>query len=571
MATDPPIPRTRRPARRSPTIHDPTYDWGDDRRPRTSWADTVIYEAHVKGFTALHPDVPPSHRGTFLGLASPAAIDHLRRLGVTAVELLPVFAHADEYALARRGLTNYWGYNTLGYFAPDPRFATTPAAAVDEFRQMVAALHAAGLEVLIDVVYNHTAEGDHLGPTYSMRGVDNVAYYRLRPGQPSRDDDFTGCGNTVDMRSPFARRLVLDSLRYWAGEMRVDGFRFDLASALARDPVTPVSLAAFFGDVASDPLLRDLKLIVEPWDAAPGGYQLGNFPGAWHEWNDRSRDGVRRFWRGDVNAVPDLATRLAGSSDVFESPGRTPQSGINYVTSHDGFTLADLVSYNDKHNEANGEENQDGDARNLSWNCGVEGPTDNPLVRQLRERQRRNLFLTMAVSLGTPMIGGGDELGRSQLGNNNAYCQDSSTSWTPWPQTDDARAFLDFVRKALTLRATHPALRRQAFLVGREGGSTDVTWRQANGSIMTAADWSDPDRRTLIVQFDDSLLLLFNASSLDAPFTLPDSVAGWSRVIDTAAPADPAPVIAPEAVVILAAHSMAVMTAGDPPDHALRR
>jgi len=545
-------------------VHDPAHAWAGDRSPRTPWADTLVYELHVKGFSALNPAVPAQLRGTFLGVSAPASIDHLRALGVTAVELLPIHAHADEWALARRGLTNYWGYNTLGYFAPDPRFASSPARAVAEFKEMVAQLHAANLEVILDVVYNHTAEGDHLGPTLSMRGIDNIAYYRLRADRPSRDEDFTGCGNTLDARRPIVRDLILDSLRCWAGDMHVDGFRFDLAPALARDPVTPDRLAMIFDAIAHDPLLRDRKLIVEPWDAAPGGYQLGNFPPAWHEWNDRHRNAARRFWRGEPGALPELATRLAGSQDLFGRPGRAPQNSINYVTSHDGFTLADLVAYNEKHNEANGEDNRDGESANLSWNCGVEGPTSDPGVAALRQRQQRNLLATLFVSLGVPMVSGGDELGRSQGGNNNAYCQDAPLSWTPWPSTPAQRDLLDFVRRLASVRASQPALRRTTFLDGRRDESTDVVWRRTDAQEMTGADWRDLERRTLGVELDGSLLVLFNGSDVDVGFRLPAAPRPWRMLIDTAAPAAPAASHSGDEVITRTSRSVAVLALDSP-------
>ncbi|HUL75124.1 MAG TPA: glycogen debranching protein GlgX [Vicinamibacterales bacterium] len=523
-------------------VVDSTDPWPDDRPPRTPWRDTVIYELHVKGFSMLNPAVPPVWRGTYLGVSAPASIEHLRALGVTAVELLPIHAHADEWALFQRGLTNYWGYNTLAYFAPDPRFATSPArgAAVREFRQMVAALHAAGLEVLLDVVYNHTAESDRLGPTLSMRGINNRAYYRLHAERPGDDEDFTGCGNTLDLRRPHVRRLVLDSLRYWVAEMHVDGFRFDLAPALARDPITPDRLVEIFGAIEDDPVLGRVKLIAEPWDAAPGGYQLGNFPAAWSEWNDQYRNTVRRFWRGDRGVVGDLATRLAGSRDLFGHDGRSPRASVNYVTSHDGFTLADVVAYNDKHNEANGEANRDGESRNLSWNGGVEGPTEDAGVRALRDRQRRNFLFTLVVSLGTPMVNGGDELGRTQSGNNNGYCHDSPLSWTPWPADADSRRFLAFARRALALRASQLALRRDAFLDGPSpDGPGDVVWRRPDGAEMTDADWQDADRRVLGVALD-GLFIVFNASDADVTFELPARGAPWRRLLDTADPDAPA-------------------------------
>jgi len=542
-------------------VSEPTYDWVDDRAPRTPWSQTVIYELHATGFSMLNPAVPAHWRGRYLGVSAPASIDHLRALGVTAVELLPMHAHADEWALARRGLTNYWGYNTLGYFAPDPRFASSsaPGVATREFRQMVSALHRAGLEVILDVVYNHTAESDLLGPTLSMRGIDNSAYYRLRPERLAEDEDFTGCGNTLDMRQPHVRRLMFDSLRLWVETMHVDGFRFDLAPALARDPVTRERLVEIFGALRDDPQLRDVKLIVEPWDAAPGGYQLGNFPSGWCEWNDRYRNTIRRFWRGDRGALPDFATRLAGSRDLFGA--RSPRASINYVTSHDGFTLADLVAYNNKHNDANGEDNRDGETLNLSWNAGVEGPTEDPSVRALRDRQRRNFLLTLFVSLGTPMVSGGDELGRSQSGNNNAYCHDSPLSWTPWSSDNDGYRFLEFARRAAALRASAPVLRRDAFLEGLADGRADVHWRRPDGADMTDADWSDPDRQVLTVDFG-SLLLVFNASSSDVPFQLPDRERAWRCLIDTANDAAIAVDVAPGAAWTCVSRSMAVFTTG---------
>ena len=481
-------------------VDDPAFEWGDDTPPRTPWSRTVIYELHVKGFTALHPDVPERDRGTFAGLASPAAIAHYKRLGVTAVELLPIHAHADEPALVRRGLTNYWGYNTLGFFAPDPRFVA-PGAALDaprEFKRMVRALHAAGLEIILDVVYNHTADGDQFGPTLSLRGIDNVASYRLELDRPARYIDWTGCGNTVDVRSPATRHLVLDSLRYWVDEMHVDGFRFDLTTALLRDSRGEMDWrSAWLDAIEGDAVLSRVKLIAEPWDAAPGGYQLGGFSRVWSEWNDRYRDDVRRFWRGDAGIVDDLATRLAGSRDLFGRDGRSPRASINFVTAHDGFTLADLVAYHEKHNEANGEQNRDGARKNASWNGGVEGPTDDPEIVELRARQRRNFLLTLAVSQGVPMLSGGDEMSRTQQGNNNAYCHDSPLTWTPWDLPDEARDFLEFAGRVMQLRASHPVLRRETFLDGRNGGGVDVVWLRPDGHEMTADDWRDRERRTL--------------------------------------------------------------------------
>jgi isoamylase len=481
-------------------VINPAFDWGLDARPRTPWTHTVIYEAHVKGFTALHPEIPPWIRGTYAGLASPAAIAHLQALGVTTIELLPVHARVDERALQARGLTNYWGYNTLGFFAPEPRLAAahTPQGVVDEFKVMVRALHSAGIEVLLDVVYNHTAEGDPTAPTLCMRGLDPTGYYRPHPHDPLRYEDFTGCGNTLDTRQPVVRRLIIESLRYWVDEMHVDGFRFDLASALARDegPFDPQS--ALLQEIAADPVLSSVKLIAEPWDATAEGYQVGRFPAGWSEWNGRYRDDVRRYWRGERGARPALATRVAGSSDLYDAPGRGPTSSINFVTSHDGFTLADLVAYDAKHNEANGEDNRDGESHNLSHNHGVEGPTDAPAILARRAQAQRQLLATLFVSLGVPMLSGGDELGRSQRGNNNAYCHDSELSWTPWlPAHGADLELLSFVQRLSAWRRATSALHRDTFF---STDGADVQWLRPDGTPMTAADWHDADARGLIVR-----------------------------------------------------------------------
>jgi len=524
-----------------------TFDWSHDRRPNTAWADTVIYELHVKGFTALNPTVPVGQRGTYLGLASAAAIDHLLSLGVTAVELMPVHAHADEWQLARARRTNYWGYNTLAFFAPDPRFGVSfsPLAVVAEFKQMIVALHAAGIEVLLDVVFNHTAEGDHLGPHLSMRGIDNRRYYRLESGNSSRYQNFSGCGNTLDLRSPIVRRLVLDSLRYWVDEMHVDGFRFDLATALVRDVDAFDRDAAFFRGVREDPILSSVKLIAEPWDAGAGGFQVGRFPPGWTEWNAYYRDTARRFWRGDDGQVAELATRIAGSSDVYA--GRAPQASLNYVTAHDGFTLADLVAYSARHNEANGENNRDGESQNFSWNGGTEGPTADPAVQRLRRRQQRNFLLTLFTSLGVPMLSGGDEMGRTQAGNNNAYNQDSPLTWTPWAlDADDA--LVAFVRRLARLRAGQPTLRRSTFLAGRATSPPDVLWLRPDGQPFEDSDWADPSRRTLGWLLDgravpavdrtsraDTLLVFVHAGDDDMSCSLPagGDVVAWEVLIDT--------------------------------------
>jgi glycogen operon protein len=548
-----PDPRDSAPYAPLGVVVEDGFDWYGDQRPGTPWHETVIYELHVKGFTALNPHIPAPLRGTFLGLASESAIRHLKDLGVTAVELMPIHAHADERHLVELGFVNYWGYNTLAYFAPDARFAssTSPVAAVREFKLMVQALHAAGLEVILDVVYNHTAEGDHLGPTLSFRGIDNRTYYRLMPGDQSLYQDFTGTGNTLNMQSPAVLKLMMDSLRYWVEDMHVDGFRFDLASALARELHAVDRLSSFFDVIGQDPVISRVKLIAEPWDVGEGGYQVGNFPPGWTEWNGQYRDTVRRFWRGDTGVLPELATRLSGSSDLYGSSGRQPHASINFVTSHDGFTLADLVSYVDKHNEANGEGNRDGDPNNLSWNCGVEGPTDDPGILELRQRQQRNFLLTLLVSIGVPMISGGDEVGRSQLGNNNAYCQDSTLSWTSWSWSKEQEALLAFARKLTALRAAEPVLRRRTFLKGRLADGADVVWLNPNGLEMTSADWHDTRRKALgmlldgqaIPERDDrgervtgrTLLILFNGGPRGQLFTLPrpQPDACWRLVIDT--------------------------------------
>ncbi|HXH06259.1 MAG TPA: glycogen debranching protein GlgX, partial [Vicinamibacterales bacterium] len=482
-------------------VVDPAFTWGDDRPPRTPWHETIIYELHVKGFTKLNPHIPEPLRGTYLGLATEPAIQYLLDLGVTAVELMPVHHHADEWHLVQRGLVNYWGYNTLAYFAPDVRYAATPPErleAIREFKTMVRALHAAGLEVILDVVYNHSAEGSHLGPTLSLRGIDNRSYYRLRPDDPRYYEDFTGTGNTLNMRSPRVLQLIMDSLRYWVLEMHVDGFRFDLAAALARELYEVDKLGAFFDIIHQDPVLSQVKLIAEPWDLGEGGYQVGNFPTKWTEWNGKYRDAVRRFWRGDGGLVSELATRLSGSSDLYAHSGRRPYASINFVTSHDGFTLADLVSYNEKHNEANGEDNRDGEPHNLSWNCGVEGPTDDPAIRALRWRQMRNFMATLLLSQGVPMLSGGDEVARTQQGNNNAYCHDSELTWTPWDLDAERRAFLEFTRRLVWFRRSQPVLRRRRFFQGRAiRGVKDIVWLDPSGREMTDEAWNAPDARSL--------------------------------------------------------------------------
>ena len=538
-------------------VIDPAFTWGEDRRPCTPWHETVIYEVHVKGFTQRHPGVPEHLRGTYLGLVSEPALDHLTQLGVTAVELMPVHHHADEKFLVDRGLSNYWGYNTLSYFAPDLRYATAPLEAVGEFKTMVRTLHAAGLEVILDVVYNHTAEGNHLGPMLSLRGIDNLAYYRLRESDPRFYVDFTGTGNTLNMLHPRVLQLIMDSLRYWIEEMHVDGFRFDLASALARELFEVDKLGAFFDIIHQDPVISQVKLIAEPWDLGEGGYQVGNFPVLWTEWNGKYRDSVRRFWRGDGDQVSEFATRLAGSSDLYEGTGRRPYASINFVTAHDGFTLHDLVSYNQKHNDANLEDNRDGSDDNLSWNGGVEGRTDDTAIVSLRERQKRNLLATLCLSQGVPMLCGGDEMGRTQGGNNNAYCQDNEVSWFDWELSKEQQQLLEFTRDVIRIRRAHPVLRRRRFLEGRRIRGTavkDIAWFAPDGREMTDADWYAPQIRCLGMRLagdaieevdergrpivDETLLVLLSASDEPTAFKLPSPGAqrDWRILFDTADP-----------------------------------
>jgi glycogen operon protein len=537
-------------------VIDPEFSWDGDRPLRTPWHETVIYEAHVKGHTARHPAIPEPLRGTYAGLASPPLIEHLRSLGITALELMPVHHHSYDRHLVDRGLTNYWGYNTLCFFAPDLRYASArdPLGSVREFKSMVKALHAAGIEVILDVVYNHTAEGNHFGPTLSLRGIDNASYYRLSPEDKRYYVDFTGCGNTLNMTHPRVLQLIMDSLRYWVLEMHVDGFRFDLASALARELYDVDRLGAFFDIIHQDPVISQVKLIAEPWDLGHGGYQIGNFPVLWTEWNGPYRDCVRRFWRGDGGTVAELATRLAGSSDLYAHNGRLPHASINFVTSHDGFTLHDLVSYEQKHNEANGDDNRDGDDHNLSWNCGVEGPTDDPAIRALRERQKRNFIATLLLSQGVPMISGGDELSRTQRGNNNAYCHDNDISWTDWTITGEPGTFLDFCRRTIRLMREHAVLRRRRFLQGRRlrGAEVkDIMWLTSAGQEMSEAEWNADHVKCLGVRLSgdaigevdgdgvpihgDTLLYLMNASSDAIPFTLPSFVVRprWETVLET--------------------------------------
>lgn len=535
-------------------VIDPRFRWRGDRSPGTPWHKTVIYEAHVRGLTIQHPEVPPRLRGTYAGLASAPAIRHFRRLGVTAVELLPVHHHVDDRPLVDRGLTNYWGYNTLSYFAPDTRYAAFPQDAVREFKRMVRRLHRAGLEVILDVVYNHTGEGNHLGPTLSLRGIDNASYYRLSHDHPRYYTDFTGCGNTLNMLCPHVLQLIMDSLRYWVTEMHVDGFRFDLASTLARELHDVDRLGAFFDIIHQDPILSQVKLIAEPWDLGEGGYQVGNFPVLWTEWNGKYRDTVRCFWRGDGDAVSEFATRLCGSSDLYESSGRRPHASINFVTSHDGFCLRDLVSYNDKHNESNGENGQDGDPHNLSWNCGEEGETESPAIRSLRCRQAKNFLATLMLSQGVPMIRGGDELWHTQQGNNNTYCHDNELNWVNWNLEHTQKELYQFVAQLTALRARNPVLRRRRFFQGRPicgDWAKDIVWLTHDGHPMTDADWHARGIRVLGVclngqmdEFDErgqpisgtTLLLFFSAEDHEVELQLPplEKRQHWQPLFDTA-------------------------------------
>jgi isoamylase len=538
-------------------VVDPAFTWGTDRAPRTPWHDTVIYELHVRGFSKLHPDIPESVRGTYEALTTEPALEHFRQLGVTAIELMPVHHHARDRHLEEKGLTNYWGYNSFGYFAPERRFANSrsPAGPVREFKRMVRALHAAGLEVILDVVYNHTAEGNQLGPTLSLKGIDNASYYRLVGDNQRYYMDFTGCGNTLNMRSPQVLQLIMDSLRYWVLEMHVDGFRFDLASALARELYDVDRLASFFDIIHQDPVLSQVKLIAEPWDLGEGGYQVGNFPVLWTEWNGKYRDTVRRFWRGDGGTVSELALRLAGSNDLYAQSGRAPYASINFVTAHDGFTLADLVTYNDKHNEANGEDNRDGENNNLSWNCGVEGPTDDPAIQGLRGQQVRNFMATLLLSQGVPMISHGDEIGRTQRGNNNAYCQDNEIAWIDWNLTDAQKSLLEFTSELVHFRLAQPVLRRRKYFQGRSiRGRKDVAWLAADGNEMDDAAWNADFVRSLGMLLSgnvidevnergepitgDTLLVLLNAHNDKVPFILPPlgPVQQWQRVFDSIEP-----------------------------------
>ena len=564
-------------------VINPYFDWGHDRPPGHEYHETIIYEAHVKGMTQLHPMVPEDLRGTYAGLAQPAVIDHLKNLGVTAIELMPVHQFVNDTHLQEKGLSNYWGYNTIGFFAPHNTYAAygTEGEQVQEFKSMVKAFHEAGIEVILDVVYNHTAEGNHLGPTLSFRGIDNSSYYRLVDGSASHYFDTTGTGNSLLMRSPAVLQLIMDSLRYWVTEMHVDGFRFDLASTLARQFHEVDKLSAFFDIIHQDPVLSQVKLIAEPWDVGDGGYNVGGFPALWSEWNGKYRDTVRDFWRGEPSTLGEFASRITGSSDLYQHAGRTPVASINFVTAHDGFTLRDLVSYNEKHNEANLEGNADGDNNNRSWNCGAEGPTDDPAINELRQRQTRNFLATVLFSQGVPMICHGDEMGRTQGGNNNAYCQDNEISWVNWDLSEQDNDLLEFTRTMMWLRRDHPVLRRRRFFTGDagHGGESElgeIEWLTPAGESMTDQDWTtwyarammvflngeaiaEPDERGQRI-VDDSFLVLINASDEDITFTLPGEgyAPTWKVALDTA-PAvdgDSDPILAADDTVVVEARSM---------------
>ena len=545
-------------------VINPYFDWGNDQHPYISYHDSVIYEAHVRGMTNLNMDVPPDIRGTYAGLAYPSVIEYLKKLGVTAIELMPIHQFVNDSFLQEKGLSNYWGYNTIGFFAPHNAYSSSGERGeqVNEFKSMVKAYHHAGMEVILDVVYNHTAEGNHMGPTLSFKGIDNASYYRLVEGDQQHYFDTTGTGNSLLMRSPHALQLITDSLRYWVTEMHVDGFRFDLAATLARQFQEVDKLSAFFDIVEQDPIISRVKLIAEPWDLGSGGYQVGGFPSSWSEWNGRYRDTVRDFWRSQPSTLPEFASRLMGSSDLYQVNGRRPVASVNFITAHDGFTMNDLVSYNEKHNEANGEGNRDGESNNRSWNCGVEGPINIPDVNDLRQRQMRNMFATLLFSQGIPMICGGDEVARTQQGNNNAYCQDNEISWTNWHLDKGRKELLAFVSKLIHLRLDHPVLHRRRFFTGREPGDDSnmipqVEWFDHTGSIMDMDDWQNTHAFSMMIYLngsdipevdwygnrmvDNDFILIFNAHYEPIMFTLPDERYGrkWQLVVDTHNPDGP--------------------------------
>jgi isoamylase len=566
------------------------FDWENDRPPLTPLHDSVIYELHVKGFTATHPEIPEELRGTYAGLAHPVAIDYLKKLGITAVELMPVHEFVDDKILLDRGLRNYWGYNSINFLSPEARYSASGdrGEQIGEFKQMVKALHRAGIEVILDVVYNHTAEGNQMGPTLSFKGIDNPTYYRLVPDQPRYYMDYTGTGNTLNVRHPQVLKLVMDSLRYWVQEMHVDGFRFDLAAALARELHEVDRLSAFFDIINQDPVISQVKLIAEPWDVGEGGYQVGKFPPLWAEWNGRYRDVVRRYWKGDDGQLAELGYRLTGSSDLYQRDGRHPTASINFVTAHDGFTLHDLVSYNEKHNEANGEQNRDGTNDNHSWNCGVEGETDNPEIIALRERQKRNFLLTLLCSQGVPMICGGDEIGRTQRGNNNSYAQDNPTSWYDWNLTDRQKSLLEFTRGLVELRRQHPNLHRRKFFQDRSinpgtaqrevdgRAMQDITWLRPDGGEMTPEEWDAGWVRCIGLQLngrtlddvngvgepirDETYMILFNPHHEPMKFYMPrrDGTA-WQVLLDADPERTAKPIVGPGDSYELTAHSSAVL------------
>lgn len=564
----------------------PFFDWGRDRPPAHPYNETIIYEAHVKGFTKLHPDIPKELQGTYLGLAHPAAIKHLTDLGVTAIELMPVHQFVNDTSLQDKGLSNYWGYNTIGFFAPHNGYATygQNGHQVNEFKTMVKNLHEAGIEVILDVVYNHTAEGNHMGPTLSFRGIDNASYYRLVDGDQAHYFDTTGTGNSLLMRSHAVLQLIMDSLRYWVTEMHVDGFRFDLASTLARQFHEVDKLSTFFELIAQDPVLSGVKLIAEPWDVGDGGYNVGEFPALWSEWNGKYRDTMRDFWRGEPSTLGEFAARISGSADLYQHSGRAPMASINFITAHDGFTLNDLVSYNNKHNEANGEGNADGESNNRSWNCGEEGPSEDPEVLSLRSRQIKNFLTTMFFSQGVPMICHGDEMGRTQAGNNNVYCQDNELSWVNWNLNATQQDLLHFTRKVIKLRKDHPVLRRRRFFYGdaAHGGESklqEIGWLRPSGEHMRDEDWTAWYARSLMVYVnghaisepnlrgekivDNSFLLLVNASEEDIEFTIPTEPTGsskaWKVVIDTQPTKGLPRKLKPKAKVEVESHSLCLL------------
>ena len=573
-------------------VVNPFFDWGHDHPPRHEYHDSIIYETHVKGMTELHPEIPPEQRGTYAGMAHPAVIDHLKKLGITAVELMPVHQFVNDTYLQDKGLSNYWGYNTIGFFAPHNAYSSAGQRGeqVQEFKAMVKALHAADIEVILDVVYNHTAEGNHMGPTLSFRGLDNASYYRLVDNDKAHYFDTTGTGNSLLMRSPAVLQMIMDSLRYWIEEMHVDGFRFDLASTLARQFHEVDKLSSFFEIVQQDPIISQVKLIAEPWDLGAGGYQVGNFPPLWTEWNGKYRDTVRDFWRGQPNTLDEFASRFTGSSDLYEHSGRRPVASINFVVAHDGFTLRDLVSYNGKHNEANKDNNNDGESHNRSWNCGVEGPTEDKEINALRARQQRNFLTTLLLSQGVPMICHGDELGRTQQGNNNTYCQDNELSWIDWDLTEQEEDLLAFTRRLIKLRKDHPIFRRRRFFQGasQHGGESElgeIEWFKPDGQHMGGDDWGtwfarsvgiflngeaipEPDERGRRI-VDDSMFLMFNGDASPIEFTLPDSTYGetWSPILDTYRKHESEEFHTAGSVVRLEARSVTMLVARPAPEH----